>query len=79
MKRSAVLLTLSLSLLTLLASAAWASNRVQCTTRWDEAFQRYVTECTDGSRAITRYDAGFQRWRADITKPAQPGTIKKGK
>jgi len=42
---------------------------VDCTTRYDAAFDRYVTECTDGSRAVTRYDKQFQRWRTDVTKP----------
>ncbi len=30
---------------------------------------RLVTECTDGSRAVTQYDAQFQRWRMEVVKP----------
>jgi len=31
-----------------------AQERVWWSTREDKALQRFVTECTDGSRAITR-------------------------
>jgi hypothetical protein len=55
-------------LLGLLSRSAWAGP-VHCTTHEDPAFKRWVTECTDGSRAVTRYDEQFQRWRTEVTKP----------
>jgi hypothetical protein len=57
------------ALLTLAPLIADAGGTARCTTRDDAAFQRWVTECTDGSRAITRYDAAFKRYRTTITRP----------
>jgi hypothetical protein len=54
----------------LLAPIAHAGD-VRCTTREDPALKRWVTECTDGARAVTRWDAGLQRYYTDITKPPQ--------
>ena len=54
-----------------LASASLAGT-VHCTTREDPAFNRLVTECSDGSRAVTRYDEQFNKWRTEIT--LAPGT-----
>lgn len=47
---------------------AWA-NTMQCTTREDPVLQRWVTECSDGSQAVTRYDEQFKQWRTEVTKP----------
>ena len=47
---------------------ALAGNPVRCTTREDPQFQRLITECTGGARAITKYDKQFQRWRTDIVR-----------
>jgi len=63
---------ITLALLALRVSTAGAGDRVQCTTREDPQFQRLVTTCTDGSRAVSRYDEQFKTWRTTIT-PA-PGT-----
>lgn len=52
--------------------SALAGDPVHCTTREDRQFRRWVTTCTDGSRAVSKWDEQFQRWRTDITKPA-PG------
>jgi hypothetical protein len=46
--------------------SALAGDPVHCTTREDCQFKRLMTECTDGTRAMSRYDAQFQRWRTDI-------------
>jgi ferric-dicitrate binding protein FerR (iron transport regulator) len=46
----------STALLVLLSGSGWSGPTVHCTTREDQAFQRWVTECSDGSRAVTRYD-----------------------
>jgi hypothetical protein len=59
-----------LALLTLAPLIAHAGD-VRCTTKEDPQFQRWVTECTDGARAITKYDEPFQRYRTDITKAPQ--------
>lgn len=69
-------MTLMALMLLLLASGAWASPRTTCTSRYDAQFQRVVTTCTDGSRAVSRYDAQFQRWRTDVV---QPGAADKAK
>jgi hypothetical protein len=39
-----------------------------CATREDTQAQRWVTTCTDGSRAVTKYDAQAQRWYTDIVR-----------
>jgi hypothetical protein len=52
-------------------ASAGAASTTHCTTREDPAFQRWVTECTDGGRAITRWDAGLQCYSTDITKAPQ--------
>jgi hypothetical protein len=54
-----------------LASTSLAGT-VTCHTYNDEALQRLVTTCSDGSRAVTRDDEAWQRWNTQIT-PA-PGT-----
>jgi hypothetical protein len=59
------------ALLTLAPLVAHAGGPARCTTRWDEGFQIYRTECSDGARAVSRWDAGLQRWQTDITKPPQ--------
>jgi hypothetical protein len=59
------------ALLTLVPLIAQAGGTARCTTRYDEAFQRWRTECTDGSRAITKYDPQFQRYRTDVVTPPQ--------
>jgi hypothetical protein len=42
---------------------------VRCTTREDPELQRWLTECSDGARAITRYDEAFKRYQTDIVRP----------
>ena len=54
-----------------------AGDPVRCTTRDDAQFKRLITECTDGSRAVSRYDAQLKRWRSEITKPG-PGEKPRG-
>jgi hypothetical protein len=64
-----VLLGLALSgLLALLSGMTWADT-VHCTTREDQSFQRWVTECSDGSQAVTRYDEQVKRWCTEVMKP----------
>jgi hypothetical protein len=63
-------------LLTLAPLIAHAGD-VRCTTREDPPFKRWLTECTDGARAITRYDA-FKRYRTDVTKPPQGNKAPQG-
>ncbi len=58
-----------LVLLTLAPLVADAGGSAHCTTREDPAFQRWVTECTDGARAVTRYDEAFKRWQTDVVRP----------
>jgi hypothetical protein len=70
--------TILVVLLTLVPLIAFASGTARCTTREDPALQRWVTECTDGSRAITRWDAGLQRYRTDITKAPQGDQAPRG-
>jgi hypothetical protein len=36
------------------------AGTVHGTTREDPQFKQLVTECTDGSRALTRYDEPFK-------------------
>jgi hypothetical protein len=59
-------------------ASAGAANPTHCTTREDPALQRWVTEYTDGSRAVTRWDAGLQRYDTDITKPPQGDKAPRG-
>jgi hypothetical protein len=62
--------SLMLAALGLLALAsAGAASTTHCTTREDPAFKRWVTECSDGSRAVTRYDETFNRYRTDVITP----------
>jgi hypothetical protein len=42
------------------------AGTVTCHTYHDEALQRLVTTCSDGSRAVTRYDEELQRWQTQI-------------
>jgi hypothetical protein len=58
----------STALLVLLSGSGWSGPTVHCTTREDQAFQRWVTECSDGSRAVTRYDEQVKQWRTEVTK-----------
>jgi hypothetical protein len=60
-----------------LASVALADT-ARCTTRYDAAFQRWVTTCTDGARAITRYDRPFQRYQTDVITPPKGDTPPRG-
>ena len=64
MRRTIILTALGLSLV--LANHAGA---VTCHTYQDVAWQRWVTECSDGSRAVTRFDEQVKRWRTEVTKP----------
>jgi hypothetical protein len=64
MRRTIVLTALGLSLA--LANHAGA---VTCHTYQDVEWQRWVTECSDGSRAVTRYDEQVKQWRTEVTKP----------
>jgi hypothetical protein len=70
-------ITLTAGLMLALTSAALADT-TRCTTRYDEALQRWVTECTDGSRAITRYDAPFNRYRTDVITPPKDHKAPRG-
>jgi hypothetical protein len=67
-----------LALLTLAPLMAHAGETARCTTREDPAFKRWVTECSDGARAISRWDAGLRRYRTDITKVPQDDTPPRG-
>jgi hypothetical protein len=62
---STIVLIVLLTLAPLIAHA----GAVRCTTREDPGLQRSVTECTDGSRAISKWDAGLQRWQSNVVKP----------
>jgi len=42
---------------------------VHCTTREDLAFKHWMTECSDGSQAVTRYNEQVKQWRTEVTKP----------
>jgi hypothetical protein len=62
--------TIILAVLLMLAPfVAHAGGSTTCTTRYDEPFQRWATECSDGARAVTRYDAAFQRYQTEIVRP----------
>jgi hypothetical protein len=63
--------TILIALLTLAPLIVDAGGTARCTTREDPALQRWVTECTDGARAITKYDEQFQRYRTDVITPPQ--------
>ena len=65
-------------LLAFTAVSAWAGGPSRCMTRWDEGFKRYLTEGTDGSRAVCRHDAGLKSWRADIVTRSKAGGRKEG-
>jgi hypothetical protein len=56
---------------------ALAGDPFRCTTRDDAQVKRLITECTDGSRAVSHYDAQLKRWRFEITKPG-PGEKPRG-
>jgi hypothetical protein len=58
-----------IALLTLAPLIANAGGTASCTTRSDEAFRRWATECSDGARAVTRYNAAFQRYQPDVSRP----------
>ncbi|MGH8064528.1 MAG: hypothetical protein ACRERE_04680 [Candidatus Entotheonellia bacterium] len=45
------------------------ADTARCRTRSDEAFKRWITECSDGSRAITTYDPQFKRYQTDVISP----------
>jgi hypothetical protein len=60
---------ISTALLALLSGSGWSCPTVRCTTCEDQAFQRWVTECSDGSQAVTHYDEQVKRWRTEVTKP----------
>ncbi|MGH8069292.1 MAG: hypothetical protein ACRERE_29475 [Candidatus Entotheonellia bacterium] len=64
---------MSLLVLRLVSSAA--AEAVHCTTREDRAFDRLMTTCTDGSRAITRYDPAFKRWVTTVTRPGEASKV----
>ena len=64
MRRAIILTALGRSLV--LANHAGA---VTCHTSQDVAWQHWVTECNDGSRAVTRDDEQGKRWRTEVTKP----------
>jgi hypothetical protein len=55
-------------LLGLLSSSACAGP-VHCTTREDLAFKHWMTECSDGSQAVTRYNEQVKQWRTEVTQP----------
>ena len=42
---------------------------VTCTTRYDRAFDRQLTRCSDGRAFVSKYDKDFQTWR---TREAPP-------
>lgn len=60
-----------MSLLVLGLVSSTAAETVHCTTREDHAFNRLITTCSDGSRAITRYDSAFKRWVTTVTRPRE--------
>jgi hypothetical protein len=66
----ALLLVIHISLAPVLGipATALAGDPVRWTTREDAQFNRLITECTDGSRAVSRYDAQLKRWHSEITK-----------
>ena len=70
--------TIVFALLALMPLIADAGGMARCITREDPALQRWVTECTDGSRAITRYDAPFNRYRTDVITPPQGDKLPRG-
>jgi hypothetical protein len=75
----ALILMLCLALAPILGipRTAFAGDPVRCTTQEDAQFKRLITECTDGSRAVSRYDAQLKRRRSEITKPG-PGEKPRG-
>jgi hypothetical protein len=46
-----------------------AGDTVRCTTREEIELNRLVTECRDGSRAITRYDEALKQWDMQVITP----------
>jgi hypothetical protein len=60
-----------LAALGLLILASAGGSATHCTTRYDEALQRWESVCTDGSRATTHWDAGLQRYDTSLTKAPQ--------
>jgi hypothetical protein len=54
------------------------TETASCTTRYDDAFKRWVTECSDGARAITRYDEQFKRYQTDIITPPKGDKLPHG-
>jgi hypothetical protein len=65
--RPMIIGSITILLLALISPAR--SSTTHCTTREDPAFKRWVTECTDGSRAVTRYDEAFKTYRTDVITP----------
>jgi hypothetical protein len=70
--------TILVALLTLAPLLTDAGGTARCMTREDPAFKRWVTECTDGARAITKWNAGLQRCHTDINKVPNSDTPPKG-
>lgn len=71
MKRALVIT----GLLTMLAT--WASAELKtCTTTYDEQAKRWLTKCSDGSRAVTTYDDQAKRF---YTKEIVPPRDEKAK
>jgi hypothetical protein len=58
--------------------SAVLADTARCRTCYDEAFKRWLTECTDGSRAITKYDAPLNRYRTDVMTPPQSDKALRG-
>jgi hypothetical protein len=59
----------SMIIVVLLTLAPIAGGTAHCTTRFDAAFQIWLTTCSDGARAITKYDKAFKRYRTDVVRP----------
>jgi hypothetical protein len=53
----------------LLTLASAAGSATHCTTWEDQALHRWVTTCSDGSRAVTRYDDQLKRFSTDVITP----------
>ncbi len=67
-----------LAVLTLAPLMAHAGGTARCTTWEGPVFHRWLTECTDGSRAVTKYDAQFRRYRTDVITPLKGEKPRKG-
>jgi hypothetical protein len=64
-------LILSMVLISTLPPSAFAQGR--CTTKWNQLFQRYETQCDDGSSATEKYNPLFRQWEQTITPGPNPG------